>query len=125
MKRHQLIRPAIMTGAIMVAAILLLEAFWLAELRASTYGLSVRNQRVGWWTCGEIVCLSGVFACNILFAVLLGNLLVDRANPPLAVFGTVAISNRCPVVFIGFIIALAATILVALGFTVLTFNFRP
>ena len=110
----------VMAGLVLLAAVLLLEAHWLAILIGSTYGMPVRRVRGLWWTLCECVCLAGAFACDVFFAVLFARGRTGGAAAPQALFGTLSASNTgWRHLFLGMLAAVAATLLTALGLTLL------
>jgi hypothetical protein len=118
--RSRITRAIVMAGLVLLAAVLLLEAHWLAILLGSTYGVPVRRVRGLWWTLCECVCLAGALACDVLFAVLFARGRRGGATTPQALFGTPSASNPgWRHFFLGVLAAVAGTLLVALGLTLL------
>jgi hypothetical protein len=103
-----------MALAVLAAAFLLFEGIWFAELRGSAYGIPERQTSMLWWRIAEGGALAGVLACDSLAAVLFARRKRDNQIGTTSILGTsVASSPQWRQVFLGFLLAFVATIILA------------
>ena len=118
--RRCAIRWAGILLSLFVAAFLLFEGFWFATLRGSAHGIPERQARLWWWTIAEAASFAGVLLCDAFAASLIARSKRDGAASVPAFLQTPLVATpQWNDLFVGFILSLGATVLLALGWVLL------